>query len=110
MPQAYINLVVEVGESPLILRDQLPIKRPGRSRGIDSVIFNVLTNLLATARTQGQKLPVICLDARRVRAALSMRVNKTDRDDARGFAELRPVEIHREFITAAARWMMAAKL
>jgi N-acyl homoserine lactone hydrolase len=24
--------------------------------------------------------------------------------------ELRPVEIHREFITAAARWMMAAKL
>ena len=23
---------------------------------------------------------------------------------------LRPVEIHREFITAAARWMMAAKL
>ena len=25
-------------------------------------------------------------------------------------ADLRPVEIHREFITAAARWMMAAKL
>ena len=24
--------------------------------------------------------------------------------------ELGPVEIHREFITAAARWMMAAKL
>jgi hypothetical protein len=26
------------------------------------------------------------------------------------FHDLRPVEIHREFITAAARWMMAAKL
>src|SRR5450432_1874714 len=26
------------------------------------------------------------------------------------YAQLRPVEIHREFITAAARWMMAAKL
>jgi NAD(P)-dependent dehydrogenase (short-subunit alcohol dehydrogenase family) len=27
-----------------------------------------------------------------------------------GWRVLRPVEIHREFITAAARWMMAAKL
>ena len=36
------NLVVEVGESPLILRDQLRIKHPQlRSRGIDSVIFDV---------------------------------------------------------------------
>lgn len=33
-------------------------------------------------------LPVICLDARHAKAALSMRLNKTDRNDARGLAEL----------------------
>ena len=32
---------------------------------------------------RGRNFPVICLDA-----ALSMRVNKTDRNDARGLAEL----------------------
>jgi hypothetical protein len=38
-------------------------------------------------------LPVIRLDARHVRAALSMRVNKTDRNDARGLAELEQIPI-----------------
>ena len=37
---------------------------------------------------RGRNFPVICLDARHARAALSMRVNKTDRNDARGLAEL----------------------
>ena len=32
--------------------------------------------------------PVVCLDARHAKAALSMRINKTDRNDARGLAEL----------------------
>ena len=31
---------------------------------------------------RGRNLPVICLDARHVRAALSMRINKSDRNDA----------------------------
>lgn len=33
-------------------------------------------------------LPAVCLDARHAKAALSMRMNKTDRNDARGLAEL----------------------
>jgi transposase len=40
--------------------------------------------------------PVICLDARHAKAALSMRVNKTDRNDARGLAELVRMGWYRE--------------
>ena len=32
--------------------------------------------------------PVICLDARHAKAALSMRINKSDKNDAQGLAEL----------------------
>jgi transposase len=41
-------------------------------------------------------LPAICLDARHAKAALSMRVNKTDRNDARGLAELIRMGWYRE--------------
>ena len=45
---------------------------------------------------RGRNVPVICLDARHARAALSMRVNKTDRNDARGLAELARMGWYRE--------------
>ena len=41
-------------------------------------------------------LPAVCLDARHAKAALSMRVNKTDRNDARGLAELIRMGWYRE--------------
>ena len=40
--------------------------------------------------------PVVCLDARHAKAALSMRINKTDRNDARGLAELVRIGWYRE--------------
>lgn len=33
-------------------------------------------------------LPVVCIDARHAKAALSMRINKTDRDEAAGLAQV----------------------
>ena len=41
-------------------------------------------------------VPVMCLDARHARAALSLRLNKTDRNDARGLAELVRMGWYRE--------------
>jgi transposase len=41
-------------------------------------------------------LPVLCLDARHARAALSMRMNKSDRNDARGLAEMARMGWYRE--------------
>lgn len=40
--------------------------------------------------------PVVCLDARHTKAALSMRLNKSDRHDARGLAELVRMGWYRE--------------
>ena len=40
--------------------------------------------------------PVICLDARHARAALSMRINKSDKNDAQGLAELARMGWYRE--------------
>jgi transposase len=42
--------------------------------------------LCATLRQEG--LPVVCLDARQAHAALSLRPNKSDQNDARGLAEI----------------------
>jgi transposase len=37
---------------------------------------------------RGRGLDVTCLDARHARAALRMRMNKTDRNDAEGLAQI----------------------
>src|SRR3546814_18417314 len=41
-------------------------------------------------------LPVVCIDARHAHAALSVRMNKSDENDARGLAELVRVGWYRE--------------
>src|ERR1700752_3764432 len=41
-------------------------------------------------------LPVVCIDARHAHAALSVRMNKSDPNDARGLAELIRVGWYRE--------------
>jgi hypothetical protein len=40
---------------------------------------------------KGAGLPVICVDARHAKAALSLKVNKTDANDALGLAQIMPV-------------------
>ncbi|MCK1498290.1 transposase, partial [Bradyrhizobium sp. 188] len=42
------------------------------------------------------ELPVVCIDARHAHAALSVRMNKSDQNDARGLAELVRVGWYRE--------------
>jgi transposase len=48
--------------------------------------------------------PVICLDARHANAALSMRMNKSDRNDARGLAELVRMGWYREAAMRGCAW------
>src|SRR5262245_61562367 len=45
---------------------------------------------------QGRGLPVICIDARHAKAALSLQVNKNDRNDARGLAQIMRTGWYRE--------------
>ncbi len=45
---------------------------------------------------QGRQLPAICIDARHAKAGLSMQVNKNDRNDARGLAQIMRTGWYRE--------------
>jgi transposase len=45
---------------------------------------------------RGAAVPVVCIDARHAQAALSMRLNKTDRNDAAGLAQLMRMGWYRE--------------
>jgi len=60
-------------------------------------------------------LSVVCLDARHARAALKMQINKTDRNDAEGLAQImrtgwyRPVHV-KSFEAHRARALLAARL
>jgi transposase len=45
-----------------------------------------------------QGLPVICVDARHMAAALSARINKNDKNDARGIAQMLRVGLYKEVL------------
>src|SRR5512144_2661933 len=103
--EQYVGLDVSLKETRLCVVDQtgttlwqgkcasapesiaavLARKAPGATRiGLES-------GLLSTWHWHALKalgLPVVCLDARHVKAALSLRLNKTDANDAEGLAQI----------------------
>ena len=72
-----------------LLRKHAPLaKRIGFETGaMSSWLWHELTRV---------GLPVVCIDARHAKAALSVRMNKSDENDARGLAELVRVGWYRE--------------
>lgn len=48
-------------------------------------------------------LPAICVETRHMRAALKAQINKTDRNDARGMAQMMRVGLYREMTRRANR-------
>ena len=103
--EQYVGLDVSLEETSLCVVDQtgttlwqgkcastpesiaavLARRAPGATRiGLES-------GLLSTWHWHALKalgLPVVCLDARHVKAALSLRLNKTDANDAEGLAQI----------------------
>src|SRR6476646_4905106 len=55
-------------------------------------------------------LPVVCIDARHANAALSVRMNKSDENDARGLAELVRIGWYREVKVKSAESQQARSL
>jgi transposase len=63
---------------------------------------------------RARQLPVICIDARHAKAALSLQINKTDANDAHGIAQIVRVGWYREIAvksmdTHAIRAMLVAR-
>lgn len=70
-----------------------------RARAPHAVRIGLETGPLSTWHWHALKkmgLPVICIDARHAKAALSMQVNKTDRNDAFGLAQIMRTGWYRE--------------
>jgi transposase len=83
----------DAASDPVVLRRVLALRSPGAVRiGLET--GPLTTWLWHELRAAG--LPVICVDARHAQAALSMRVNKTDRNDAEGLAQLMRMGWYRE--------------
>ncbi len=72
-----------------------------RKHALGAVRIGLETGLLSTwlfHELRKQELPVICIDARHAKAALSLRVNKTDTNDAHGIAQIVRVGWYREVV------------
>jgi transposase len=70
-----------------------------RIRAPEAVRIGLETGPLSTWHWHAlkkMKLPVICIDARHAKAALSMQINKTDRNDALGLAQIMRTGWYRE--------------
>ena len=72
-----------------------------RKHAPGAVRIGLETGLLSTWLSHELKrrdLPLICIDARHAKAALSLRVNKTDTNDAHGIAQIVRVGWYREVV------------
>jgi transposase len=72
---------------PILTAQHLACRRVGLEAG---PLSQWLFNALASAG-----LPVICVETRHMKAALAAQINKTDRNDARGIAQMMRVGLYR---------------
>jgi transposase len=115
MPEqrCYVGLDVSLEQTSICVVDDAGAvvwrgKRSSTADGIAAAVgkhapgvvrIGLETGLLSTWLFHSLKelgLPVICLDARHAKAALSLRVNKTDANDAHGIAQIIRVGWYRE--------------
>src|SRR6516164_5589404 len=102
----FAGLDVSVKETSVcIVDDAGKIMREARVASEPEALLQVLTNTIFRFKRVGLEagplsqwlysvlaeagLPVICVETRNMRAVLKAQINKTDRNDARGMAEMR---------------------
>ena len=111
--QQYVGLDVSQKETAVCVIDDIGrIVFEGKARSEPGVLAKVIAKRAPNAIRIGFEtgamsswlwhelkrieLPVVCIDARHAHAALSMRINKSDPNDARGIAELMRMGWYRE--------------
>src|SRR5436189_3417396 len=110
--QHYVGLDVSVKETSVCIVDKAGnVIREVKSATKPAEIFAVLTEEALTIERIGLEagplsqwlygalaeagLPVICVETRHMKAALSAQINKSDRNDARGIAQMMRVGLYR---------------
>jgi transposase len=108
----FAGLDVSVKETSMcIVDDAGKIVREARVASEPEALLQVLTNTIYRFKRVGLEagplsqwlysvlaeagLPVICVETRHMRAALKAQINKTDRNDARGIAQMMRVGLYR---------------
>jgi transposase len=108
----FAGLDVSVKETSVcIVDDAGKIVREGRVASEPEALLQVLTNTIYRFKRVGLEagplsqwlysvlaeagLPVICVETRHMRAVLKAQINKTDRNDARGIAQMMRVGLYR---------------
>src|SRR5213082_2746544 len=108
----FAGLDVSVKETSVcIVDDAGKIVREARVASEPEALLQVLTNTIYRFKRVGLEagplsqwlysvlaeagLPVICVETRHMRAVLKAQINKTDRNDARGIAQMMPVGLYR---------------
>ena len=108
----FVGLDVSVKETTVcIVDDAGKIVREARVASEPEALLQVLTKTIYRFKRVGLEagplsqwlysvlaeagLPVICVETRHMRAALKSRINKTDRNDARGMAQMMRVGLYR---------------
>ena len=103
--ETFVGLDVSLGETSVCILDKdgtrifegkvasepAPIARLIRKRAPGVVRVGLEsgpTSVWLTHALTAEGLPVVCLDARHAQAVLSVQINKSDRGDARGLAEM----------------------
>lgn len=104
LKETFISIVEEKGkivkeevvasESGAIAKFLLSQSKKYESIGIESGQLSIA--MCKELRNRG--LPVICVDARHMAAALSARINKNDKNDARGIAQMMRVGLFKEVL------------
>ena len=84
---------VKVASQPEALLSVLKSPSPTASNGLDWK-SGPLSQWLFSALAEAE-LPVVCVETRHMQAVLKAQINKTDRNDARGIAQMMQVGLYR---------------
>lgn len=98
----FISIIDQNGEiikEDIVATDVELIAKYLLEQNIDHTRIGVESGQLSISLCKGlisKGLPIICVDARHMAAALSARINKNDKNDARGIAKMMRVGLYKE--------------
>lgn len=102
LKETFISIVDEKGEiikEGIVSSESSTIAEYLMKQGLEYELIGIESGQLSISLCKGllsEGLKVVCVDARHMAAALSARINKNDKNDARGIAQMMRVGLYKE--------------